>query len=80
MEKLVALGAALDYTIEEPDANGTTQIYVPMIVKKPPESTALLLTVIGAMCVRQHMIDGGEVRERRELYEGGVECAIQRFN
>ncbi|KAL7535958.1 hypothetical protein ACHAWF_005325 [Thalassiosira exigua] len=87
LEKLVSLGAALDYVGDDPvqrnnDVGGDSA----MNVKKPPGSTALLLAVIGALNSRTFMAEFGQgdgaspdfdnVRWR-DFYEGQVECAIQ---
>mmetsp|Transcript_21673 Transcript_21673/g.47111 ORF Transcript_21673/g.47111 Transcript_21673/m.47111 type:complete len:537 (-) Transcript_21673:174-1784(-) len=73
LERLVGLGAALDYTYEP---HVTARRNDSVKTKKSPGSTALLLAVIGAMCCRINLALEGDGEDYREMYEGGIECAI----
>lgn len=72
LERLVALGVALDYTFDPEDSDGTRDR---SLVKKPVGCTALLMAVVGAICSRQLLAVEGE-NKWRKMYEGGIECAV----
>lgn len=74
LERLVSLGAALDYAS---DALDDSMCRTPETVKKPIGGTALLLAVISACFSRKRLSNDDEADQLRELYEGQVECAIQ---
>ena len=85
LERIVAMGAALDYkdgSISNQTPSTTRrsrqgQRIEDLKTKKPPDSTALLLAVTGAICARQWLAADGEEEACREMYEGEIECAIQ---
>lgn len=71
LEKLVALGAALDFEHKSPSPRRAERT----AVAKPSGCTALLMAVIMAICAREliHL----ESSAWRPAYEGAVECAVQ---
>jgi len=73
LERIVGLGAALDYVHDEPNEVKRRGAGV---LKKPSGATPLLLAVYAALCARQCLEFESE-EQWRGVYEGAIECAIQ---
>ena len=73
LERIVALGAALDYDYVPPNPRRVNRD----TVAKPPGCTALLLAVVAAISGRRMLQFGEADWTWRPVYEGAVECAVQ---